>query len=285
MPNPNIHVTTSVDTTGLRPLEDTLQRYKELSDEIAKNFSAFRPPNWGGAGGSTPPPGPGNSPPLAPPPGAGTPPPPSQEQAPNPNPGASTTGSASPPGADTMSQKMADLIPHLDRLAMALERIPTSAGMGVTPPGSSGGAGYNLNSISGLESWVQNVMAPATPIIDAMEAAGQGPVGAKMIPVGPMSPPPSSVQSPSVVSAQERVVRAMQEAQQATGLGTSPPNPTNEGTGGIIGTMHPDNIVHRASPIAIPAQSTGGSAQSHRHLCKHRNDKTDRRLRPVCSQS
>lgn len=253
MPSPNIHVTTSVDTTGLRPLEDTLQRYKELSDEIAKNFSAFRPPNWGGAGGSTPPPGPGNSPPSAPPPGAGTPPPPGQEQAPNPNPGASTTGSASPPGADPMSQKMADLIPHLDRLATALERIPTSAGMGTTPPsGTTGGAGYNLNSISGLENWVQNVMAPATPVIDAMEAAGQGPVGSST------TASAATGHSATVAAAQQRVHQAMHEAQQATGPATPPP--TNAAGGGIIGSMHPDFLVHGGAPTAQPG--AGGSAQA-----------------------
>jgi len=240
MPSPNIHVTTSVDTTGLRPLEEALQRYKEISDAIAQNFSAFRPPD-------TPNPGA---------PAATQPIPQVVGGSPLPGPGM--------PGIPPVTQAPAasDLIPHLDRLAMALERIPTSAGMGVTPPGgTTGGVGYNLNSISGLENWVQNVMAPATPVIDAMEAAGQGPVGTKTASVGPMSPPPS-VQSPSVASAQERVHQAMQEAQQATGMGTAPLAPTVEGASGIIGSMHPDNIVHRPAAIATPTPATGGTAQA-----------------------
>lgn len=178
MPDTHIHVTTSVDTAGLHPLEEALRRYKELSDAIAQNFSAFRPPD-------------------APGPGAPAAAQPLPRVVGDTGPIGPTWTDARAGGSDAA---LRDLIPHLDRLADALEKVPQAT----APTAGGGGSGlsYNLNTIPGLENWTQNVLEPAEPVIEAMETAGQGPIGAG---------------SRTVRQARTRATRAQASAQSGAG--------------------------------------------------------------------
>ncbi len=190
-------MTTEADLTGFSPLEAALQRYKELSEAIAANFAKWTPPE--------PPPTPPGGPAAAQP----------MPQAVNDS------------GPDWMhrpfrevrqeaasiGQSMPDLIPHLDRLADALERVAQGQSHGGSVGGGAGS--YNLNTIPSLENWVQNVMEPAQPVIDAMEAAGQGPI----VPPNATRPqgrrastPPTA--STSMAAAMDRVNQAYQAASQ-----------------------------------------------------------------------
>ncbi len=247
MPDHKIRVTTEADLTGFHPLEEALRRYKELSEAISANFAKWTPPE--------PPPSPGG---------------PAASQA--------MPRAVGDPGTDWMSrpfgevrqqaaqigQSMPDLIPHLDRLADALEKVSQSHGRAAATGGGS--TGYNLNTIPGLENWVQNVMEPAQPVIDAMEAAGQGPLPPSTAPSQQTRRPPSApIASPSMTAAVGRVNQAYQAASQGPEAALfTPPGAAVEPTPGFWASarQQAQTAWDAATQWARPPKAVGATGPS-----------------------